>query len=153
MKTSIWDWCRMLILDFATWPLKYLANTFGGFGNYGHLLCDKICFYCCRVFGEKPMHKWCFPSLVLWFFAWFQHHVCALVGATKMGGGSSAWTLECKWPWMHMFKLTMKSNVTNCLAPSFDTNPLNRMWCLVTTFCILVANFLEYVKLVELAML
>jgi hypothetical protein len=38
------------------------------------------------------------------------------------------------------------------MAPPFDTNPLTRMWCLVTTSQILVSNFLEYVKLVELPM-
>jgi hypothetical protein len=38
------------------------------------------------------------------------------------------------------------------MAPPFDTNLLMRMWCLVTTSQILVSNFLEYVKLVELTM-
>jgi hypothetical protein len=38
------------------------------------------------------------------------------------------------------------------MAPPFDTNLLTRIWCLVTTSQILVSNFLEYVKLVELAM-
>jgi hypothetical protein len=51
-----------------------------------------------------------------------------------------------------MFKLTMKSNATTCMAPPFDTNPLTRMWCLVTTFRILVYNLPKYVKLAELAM-
>jgi hypothetical protein len=51
-----------------------------------------------------------------------------------------------------MFKLIMKSNATTCMAPTFDTNPLTRMWCLVTTFRILVYNFPKYVKLTELAM-
>jgi hypothetical protein len=46
----------------------------------------------------------------------------------------------------------MKSNATTCMAPPFDTNPLMRMWCLVTTFWILVYKFPKYVKLVELAM-
>ncbi len=35
-------------------------------------------------------------------------------------------------------------------GPPFDTNPLARMWRLVTTSWILVSSFLEYVKLVEL---
>jgi hypothetical protein len=34
----------------------------------------------------------------------------------------------------------------------FDTNPLMRMWCLVTTSWILICNFPKYVKLAELAM-
>ncbi len=33
-----------------------------------------------------------------------------------------------------MFKLTMRSNVAACMVPPFDTNPLTKMWCLVTTF-------------------
>ncbi len=37
-------------------------------------------------------------------------------------------------------------------GPPFDTNPLTKMWHLVTTSWILVSNFLEYVKLVKLAM-
>jgi hypothetical protein len=57
--------------------------------------------------------------------------------------------LECQ---HGIFKLTMKSNVANCLAPPFDTNPLTRMWHLVTTFHILITSFLEYVKMAELAM-
>jgi hypothetical protein len=51
-----------------------------------------------------------------------------------------------------MFKLTMKSNATTCMVTPFDTNPLTRIWCLVTRSQILPSNFLEYVKLVELAM-
>jgi hypothetical protein len=46
----------------------------------------------------------------------------------------------------------MKSNATSCMEPPFDTNPLTRMLRLVTTSQILVFSFLEYVKLVELAM-
>jgi hypothetical protein len=46
----------------------------------------------------------------------------------------------------------MKSNATTCMVPPFDTNPLTKMWCLVTTSQVLVYNFLEYVKLVEMAM-
>jgi hypothetical protein len=46
-----------------------------------------------------------------------------------------------------MFKLMMKSNVTACMVPPFDTNPLTRMWCLVTTSRVLVCNFPEYVTL------
>jgi len=33
-----------------------------------------------------------------------------------------------------MFKLTMKSNATMCMAPHFDLNLLTKMWHLVTTF-------------------
>jgi hypothetical protein len=51
-----------------------------------------------------------------------------------------------------MFKLTIKSNATNCLAPPFDMNPLIRMWRLVTTSCILVTSFPKYVKLAKLVM-
>jgi len=51
-----------------------------------------------------------------------------------------------------MFKLTMKLNATTCMAPSFNTNPLTRIWCLVITTQILIYNFLEIMKLVELAM-
>jgi hypothetical protein len=51
-----------------------------------------------------------------------------------------------------VFKLMMNSNATACMAPPFDTNPLTKMWHLVTTSHILVYNFLEYVKLVEMAM-
>jgi len=32
-----------------------------------------------------------------------------------------------------MFKFTMKSNVATCMAPPFDSSPLTKMWCLVTT--------------------
>ncbi len=32
-----------------------------------------------------------------------------------------------------MFKLTMKSNATTCMTPNFDSNPLTKMWHLVTT--------------------
>ncbi len=46
----------------------------------------------------------------------------------------------------------MKLNVATCMAPPFNTNPLTRMWCLVTTFQVLICKFLEYVKLVEMAM-
>jgi hypothetical protein len=38
------------------------------------------------------------------------------------------------------------------MVPPFDTNPLTMMWHLVITSQILVSNFLEYIKLVELAM-
>jgi hypothetical protein len=38
------------------------------------------------------------------------------------------------------------------MAPPFDINPLTKMWHLVTTFWILVCSFLEYVKLLEMAM-
>ncbi len=38
------------------------------------------------------------------------------------------------------------------MAPSFDLNPLTKMWCLGTRFWVLSSSFLEYVKLVELAM-
>jgi hypothetical protein len=48
--------------------------------------------------------------------------------------------------------LTMKLNVTTCMAPPFDTNPLTIMWCLVTTSHVLVCTFPKYVKLVEMAM-
>ncbi len=39
-----------------------------------------------------------------------------------------------------------------CMAPSFDINPLTRMWQHVTTSCILITSFVEYVKLAKLAM-
>ncbi len=51
-----------------------------------------------------------------------------------------------------MFKLTMKSNATVCVAFPFDLNPLTKMWCLVTTFQILSFNFPDYVKLAKFAM-
>jgi hypothetical protein len=51
-----------------------------------------------------------------------------------------------------MFKFTMKSNATTCMAPPFDLNPLTKMWRLVTTFRIFFSIFLEYLKLAELAM-
>jgi hypothetical protein len=38
------------------------------------------------------------------------------------------------------------------MAPPFDTNPLTKMWRLVTTSWVLVYSFLEYVKLLEMAM-
>jgi len=57
--------------------------------------------------------------------------------------------LDCQ---QGMFKLTMKSNATTCMATPFDLNPLTEMWCLVTTFQILSFSFLEYVKLTKLAM-
>jgi hypothetical protein len=46
-----------------------------------------------------------------------------------------------------MFKFTMRLNAAACMVPRFDTNPLTRMWHLVTTSQILFSNFLEYVKL------
>ncbi len=46
----------------------------------------------------------------------------------------------------------MKSNATACMAPPFDTNPLTKMWRLVTTSQVLVCSFPKYVKLVEMAM-
>jgi hypothetical protein len=51
-----------------------------------------------------------------------------------------------------MFKLTMRSNARTCMVPAFDTNPLTKMWHLVTTFRLLVSNFHEYVKLAKLVM-
>jgi hypothetical protein len=38
------------------------------------------------------------------------------------------------------------------MAPSFDLNPLTKMWCLGTRFQVLSSSFLKYVKLVELVM-
>jgi hypothetical protein len=38
--------------------------------------------------------------------------------------------LDCQ---KDMFKFTMKSNVAACMAPPFDSSPLTKMWCLVTT--------------------
>jgi hypothetical protein len=46
----------------------------------------------------------------------------------------------------------MKSNVAICMALPFDTNPLTRMWCFVTTSWVFVYDFPEYVKLAEMAM-
>ncbi len=57
--------------------------------------------------------------------------------------------LDCQ---QGMFKFTIKSNVATCMTPPFDLNPLTKMWCLVTTFQVLSCSFLEYLKLVELAM-
>jgi len=57
--------------------------------------------------------------------------------------------LECQ---KGMFKLIIKSNSIDCPPPPFDTNPLTRMWHLVTTSCLLVTNFPKYVKVAELAM-
>jgi hypothetical protein len=37
------------------------------------------------------------------------------------------------------------------MAPSVYLNPLTKMWCLGTRFRVLSSSFLEYVKLVELA--
>jgi hypothetical protein len=37
-------------------------------------------------------------------------------------------------------------------GPPFDTNPLTKIWQLVTTSRILITNFPKYVKLVELTM-
>jgi hypothetical protein len=51
-----------------------------------------------------------------------------------------------------MFKLMMKLNATACMAPPFDTNPLTKMWPLVTTSRILIYNFPKYVKLTKMAM-
>jgi hypothetical protein len=48
--------------------------------------------------------------------------------------------------------LTMKSIVITCMASPFDINPLTRMWHLVTTFPILVCNFLKYVISTKLGM-
>jgi hypothetical protein len=47
-----------------------------------------------------------------------------------------------------MFKFTLKSNASTCMAPPFDLNPLTKMWGLVTTFPALFSSFPEYVKLV-----
>jgi hypothetical protein len=49
-----------------------------------------------------------------------------------------------------MFKLAMEFNVTTCMAPSFDINPLTIMWHFVTTFQIVISSFSKDVKLVEL---
>jgi hypothetical protein len=51
-----------------------------------------------------------------------------------------------------MLNFTMKSNVTACMAPPFDLNPLAKMWCLVTTFQVFSSSFPKYLKLVELTM-
>jgi hypothetical protein len=51
-----------------------------------------------------------------------------------------------------MFKLTMKSNTTTCMAPPFDLNPLTKMRHLVTTSRVLSTSFPKYVKLAELVM-
>jgi hypothetical protein len=51
-----------------------------------------------------------------------------------------------------VFKLTMKSNAIECMVPLFDLNLLTKMWCLLIAFEVLVFRFLEYVKLIELAM-
>jgi hypothetical protein len=51
-----------------------------------------------------------------------------------------------------MFKLMMKSIAIACMAPPFDTNTLIKMWCLVTTFQVLVCNFPQYVKFVKVGM-
>jgi hypothetical protein len=53
----------------------------------------------------------------------------------------------------NMFKLTMKSNVTTCVIPPFDMNFLTKMQHLETASQILLFNFHEYMKLVELALL
>ncbi len=58
--------------------------------------------------------------------------------------------LDCQ---QGMFKLTMKSNATTCMAPHFDLNLLNKMWRLVTTSRVLSSSFSKYVKLVELAIM
>jgi hypothetical protein len=39
-----------------------------------------------------------------------------------------------------MFKFTMKSNTTACMAPPFDLNPLIKMWRLVTTSQVLTRS-------------
>jgi hypothetical protein len=61
---------------------------------------------------------------------------------------------KCKWSWMSIGHVQVDYEIkcSTCMAPPLDTNLLTRMWCLVTTSQILVSNFLEYVKLVELAM-
>jgi hypothetical protein len=40
-----------------------------------------------------------------------------------------------------MFKLMMKLNVAACMAPPFNTNPLTKMWHLVTAFEVLIYSF------------
>ncbi len=47
-----------------------------------------------------------------------------------MGELFNANDLDCQ---HNMFKLTMKSNATMCMAPPFDLNPSTKMWCLVIT--------------------
>jgi hypothetical protein len=46
--------------------------------------------------------------------------------------------LDCQ---QGMFKLTMTSNATTCMAPPFDLNPLTKMLCLVTTSQVLSSSF------------
>jgi len=69
-------------------------------------------------------------------------------------GGSCAWTLKCKWPWMPTRHVQVDYKIKGrYIAPPFDTNLLTTMWHLVTTSQIFVSSFFKYVKLVELAMI
>ncbi len=57
--------------------------------------------------------------------------------------------LDCKYS---MFRLIMNSNAIACITFFSYLNPLTKMWHLETTFLKISSSFLEYVKLVKLAM-
>ncbi len=46
--------------------------------------------------------------------------------------------LDCQ---QDMFKFTMKSNASACMAPPFDLNPLTKMWHLVIISPIFFSSF------------
>ncbi len=41
----------------------------------------------------------------------------------------------------NMFKLTMKSNATMCIAPPFDLNPSTKMWYFLITSWVFPSSF------------
>jgi hypothetical protein len=51
-----------------------------------------------------------------------------------------------------MFKLAMKSNACVVIAKPIDVNPLTHLWCIFLASRLLTCSFLEYVKLIEIAM-
>jgi hypothetical protein len=51
-----------------------------------------------------------------------------------------------------LFKLLMASNAMYAMEPPFDTNPLTKLWRFLDTNTALVAQFPEYLKLVQIAM-
>jgi hypothetical protein len=40
-----------------------------------------------------------------------------------------------------MFKFTLKSNASTCMAPPFDLNPSTKVWRLMTTSPVLSSSF------------
>ena len=51
----------------------------------------------------------------------------------------------------NMFKMAMKSNSKVAMLPPFDVNPLSHLWRTMNASYLLTLSIVEYVKLVEIA--